>query len=165
MNISHMHVYDILRTLAVEADSYLGIGVQEGKCVENIVMANPKIRLALCDTWGPHHGGTNRGSHGHIDEMLRNRRFEGTCLFLDGKSQELIPQLNDTFDLIFVDGDHLEQPAYEDLVNCWPICMEYMVVHDTHMPPVMAALKRFMSEYDAKYSESQDGTGTWVIER
>lgn len=168
MNIQNMHVYDILKMLAPTVQSYLGIGVQEGECVRGLVSINPSVDLILCDTWGPHHGGTNRGSEKHIEEMLNNHLHTGTRAYLNGSSQKLIPHLTTFVDMAFVDGDHQEQPAYEDLINTWPLVEHWMVVHDTQMPSVLRALHRFI-EYNhlsmSQMSISTNGSGTWVIQR
>ena len=113
---SHAISYDILRELARDASSYLCVGVQEGECLMNVVRAKPTLeKIALCDTWGPHHGGTNRGDHEHIARKLLELGFGGRILWLDGPSQTLIKTLFETFDLSYVDGDHAEQPAYEEI--------------------------------------------------
>lgn len=169
---AHYHVYAILNELAIDAESYLGIGVQEGECVRNVVLANPTIALTLCDTWGRTHGGTGRGSHDHVAHMLLQMGHRGLTTYLDGKSQDLIPALHpsEEFDLIYVDGDHMEEPALEDLLNCWPRCQFAMVVHDVHMYPVWSALARFLAHGDVDARDAQvmycnGGTGTAIVYR
>lgn len=162
-----MHVYEILRMLAPVATSYLGVGVQEGECVRNVVQANPDIKsLTLCDTWGPHHGGSNRGNGNHVVEMLEREGYKGRVLMLDGPSQELIPGMTYNVDLSYVDGDHSEECAYQDLVNAWSHTRFAMVVHDVSMPAVRAALGKFAVMYQgARAVIDITGTGTAVVYR
>lgn len=159
--------YEILTALAPMCKSYLCVGVQEGICLSHVLRANPDInRLMLCDTWGPHHGGTNRGSHEHIQSLLDGLGFAGIVEFLDGSSQELLPGVSRCFDLTYVDGDHSEEAAYADLVNVWRLTTRAMVVHDTQMPEVAAALERFWgSEHCGTPLEALAHPGTLVVFR
>lgn len=165
----HTHVYDALAVLAPHAKWYLGVGVQEGGCVRAVVSANPHILLTLCDTWGLHHGGTGRGNHDHIDAMLKELGcLRGNVYYLDGPSQELIPTLTKQYDLSYVDGDHSEQAAFEDLINVWARTAGIMVVHDIYMPPVRAAMQRFLDTLDSPpshISTLSESTGTAVLYR
>lgn len=161
-------VYDVLATLARGASSYLCIGVQEGRCLERVVESNPRLeRLVLCDTWGPHHGGTNRGSHDHIERMLDELKFSGAVEYLDGPSGELIPGVSVPCDLSFVDGAHDEASAFTDLCNVWPLTAKTMVVHDVFMPSVQSAFERFLATLAElpTVTTFMQGTGTAVVQR
>lgn len=166
-----LHVYQILALFASFAESYLGIGVQEGECVRHVVEANPTIDLTLCDTWGSQHGGTNRQSHNHIEEMLARVGHRGSVVFLDGSSQDEIPKLSGMFDLSFVDGDHSERGAYQDFLNVWPRTRKAMLVHDVFTQTVATALMKFFNDKVSSASQpsqvtySSDGTGTAVVYR
>lgn len=164
--------YELLAHFAPAATSYLGIGVQEGVCVQHVVRANPTIHLTLCDTWGREHGGTGRGSHHHIDQWLQQHGHDGRREYLNGPSQEMIPRLDPRpqFDLIYVDGSHEEAAALDDLRNCWPrlVVGGVMLVHDIKMPPVWSAVLRWLDEVqDANPSVkiAVGGHGTAVIRR
>jgi hypothetical protein len=169
-NFANTHVYKILAELAPHATTYLGIGVQEGVCVRHVVEANPSINLILCDTWGPIDGGTNRGSHAHIDAMLKKAGHLGTVRYLNGRSQEEIPKAGidpTAIDLAFVDGAHGKVDAYEDLLNTWPLVKKFMVVHDTFFPGVEDAVSDWLEERSdvGEILTSRDGTGTLVVVR
>jgi hypothetical protein len=153
---SFLHVYDVLRTLAPRAQSYLGVGVQEGGCVSSVVRSNPDISLILCDTWGPHHGGTDRRNHNHIVELLARERHRGAVKFLDGDSHILVPRLCEKVDLSYVDGDHSEEGALQDFRNVWAMTRWAMVAHDVNTLSVTVALSRFITEI-------RDGTMTYHI--
>lgn len=162
--------YGVLAELAPSARSYLCVGVSEGECLRHVVEANPLIeRLALCDTWGREHGGTGRGSHGHIEEMLAKLRYRGHVSYFDGRSQILIPTLpqHQAYDLSYVDGSHVEEEEYADLVNVWPHTNKAMVVHDARQPQVWSAIGRWLDTvkdaYCAGYCNA--GFGTLVVFR
>lgn len=159
--------YEILAAHAPLASSYLCVGVQEGECLQHVIDANPALeRLALCDTWGREHGGTGRGNHDHIAARLAKAKFRGTVRYLDGPSADLIPSLDESFDLSYVDGSHAEADAYQDLLNVWPRTAWAMVVHDIRMSSVWAALTRFLDTIDAaRMACAMGGHGTAVIYR
>lgn len=149
-----VHVYDLLRTLCPSATSYLGVGVQEGRCLSAFLDGHPQAsHLALCDTWGRVDGGTGRGSHQHIAEMLKARGYTGTTHFLNGPSADLVPTLplSEPFDVTYVDGDHSFEGALRDLHNVWARTGTVMVVHDTlSLPGVVKAIAWFLSIEDIR---------------
>lgn len=159
--------YEILTALAPDARSYLCVGVQEGECLEHVVRANPAIeRLALCDTWGPEHGGTGRGTHDHIAARLARLGYCGSVAYLDGRSEDLVPTLTESFDLSYVDGDHSEEAAFVDLGNVWPRTSRAMVVHDIRMASVWSAFTRFCDSIKgASLACAMGGFGTAVAYR
>jgi hypothetical protein len=117
MNILHTPHHEVFAQLT-GVTSYLEIGVQEGQSLAAVVRANPGLqRVTLCDDWGSSHGGTGRGDNGHIEILLRHLGFVGKVTYLTGRSQELVPSLNDAFDLVHVDGDHSTEGARSDLEN------------------------------------------------
>jgi predicted O-methyltransferase YrrM len=152
--------------------SYLEIGVREGHSLEAVLSGNSVItRLVLCDTWGGHYGGTGRGNHNHIQEILDCREYDGEVKFLDGDSQYMIPTLNEKFDLILVDGDHSYDGAYTDLINAWIFLKEggFIVfddiVHNSHAylhDCVMTFAKTVGAEI---FYENFDDNGVVILKR
>jgi len=100
--------------------SYLEIGVREGDSLRAVLDSSPAIERVVCaDNWGGSYGGTGRGGHGHIEEIV-SRYGSGvqSLRFLDGDSKETVPTLaGQRFDLILVDGDHSWDGAAADLRN------------------------------------------------
>ncbi len=175
----HAHVYDILAYYADDVRehfeggqrpfNYLGIGVQEGGCVERVALANPYINLTLCDTWMHEHGGTGRGNHDHVEYKLIEAGHLGERVYLDGPSQRLIPELPDrpTFDLSYVDGDHSYEGAFTDLVETWLRTRGVMIVHDIRFEDVGRAFFRWTDCADGYRSMRYypRGSGTMVVQR
>ncbi len=141
--------WEILGAMAGEISSYLGIGVQEGGCVATVVRINPSVDLTLCDTWGLIHGGTGRNGHAHIESLLQKLGHTGQVIFLDGRSQILIPKYGAPVDLSYVDGDHGYDGALADFVNTWPLTKKVMVAHDMITnPTTYHALQEFLKHAD-----------------
>jgi hypothetical protein len=161
--------WDLLSTL--EARSYLEIGVQEGNSLASVVQANLQglRRIALCDTWGLHHGGTGRNGHEHIDTMLKEMGYDGDVLYLDGPSAEQIPLLHgQRFDLVHVDGDHTFGGALTDMLNAGPLANRRMVVHDIFFPAVADACRLYLERERTAWRTAEvsaHGTGTLVLTR
>jgi len=159
--------YDVLRALAPECSSYFCIGVQEGHCLANVLIGNPKIEsLTLCDTWGPVHGGTDRGDHAHIDSMLTNMGYRGEVTYFDCDSKRL-PLGLPTFDLAYIDGDHSYDYALHDMNLVWPHVTKHMVVHDIAFTDVARALRHFLKALPvaAAVTTYTGGTHTAVVSR
>lgn len=151
--------------------SYLEIGCREGGSLRLVVAANPTLeRLVICDTWGGIYGGTGRGSHRHIEELLASLGYAGEVRFLDGDSRELIPTLRETFDLILVDGDHSDEGAAADLANVRSLLaaggrlLFHDICHPAH-PGLRGVLDRFVADAggSVEIHEEAEGFGTVTL--
>lgn len=123
--ISHLVNHEPLNgLLGCEIRSYLEIGVADGFTLSCRLRENLQLdELVLCDTWGATDGGTNRGSHEHIRQLLLSKGFPlERVTFLDGDSKLRIPEYfsqwpEKVFDLIFADGDHTGDGVWKDMIN------------------------------------------------
>jgi hypothetical protein len=169
MQIGNLYHHRVLGMLATRTQSYLEIGVQEGDSLAAVVAANREIDVTLCDPWDANHGGTNRGSHHHIQERLNTLAHRGKRCYLDGFSSVEIPKIDcQHFDLIHVDGDHSYEGCKNDLKMCWPMTLRYLVVHDVFFQEVRDAAFQFLEWHHAEFGEvsfSASDHGTLVIER
>jgi hypothetical protein len=133
-------LYDILAECVKGIKRYLEIGVQEGDSLRIAIEHGDLEWITLCDTWGDTYGGTNRGGHGHINDILEEVGFDpGMCEFLDGDSKLLIPTLiphTTPYDLILIDGDHSLLGCLTDMENCWQLLRPggIMIVDDITHP-------------------------------
>ena len=146
-----------LKTLAevFMPDSYLEIGVREGDSLKSVLEGYHPDNIALCDTWGEAYGGTGRRSSKHIVKMLEELEYMGGVNILDGDSHDLIPQLDKTYDMINVDGDHSYNGAMMDLRNSWKLLRKGgILVFDDIIHPdhkyLEACIIAFMSEVEHK---------------
>ena len=123
---------------------YLEIGTRDGGSLR-VVLENAGQHLegvCVADQWGTDYGGSGRGSHAHIVQLLDDFNFAGWLEFLDGNSREtiptLMPDLAEAFDLVLVDGDHSVEGGLADLENVWPLvrpggCVAFHdVTHPAH---------------------------------
>lgn len=167
--------YDLIAHIAssLGVRSFLEIGVKDGGSFLATVKAAPQLsKVIACDTWGGVHGGSNRGSHAHIDAALDELGYRGARIYLDGPSAEMVAEyaLTDAsaVDLAHVDGDHSEAGALADLRAVWSLVRRVLVVHDVFMPPVWAAVAQFAGERKDEIGGLEigvDGTGTAVLWR
>lgn len=126
--------------------SMLEVGVREGDSVLAVIDSVGHLdRLALCDDWGLTYGGTGKGSHNHIEKMLGTKSI-GSIDWLDGKSSDWLPKLNDIWDLVHIDGDHSREGCLFDLRNGWKLTLVVMVVHDIFMLDVWWAVSTWLVE-------------------
>lgn len=149
--------------------SYLEIGCREGDSLRLVVAANPTLeRLVVCDTWGGIYGGTGRGSHRHIEELLSSLGYAGEVRFLDGDSRELIPTLRETFDLILVDGDHSDEGAAADLANVRPLLaaggriLFHDICHPAHLG-LRGVLDRFVADAGGSVEVHEEAEGFGIV--
>ena len=139
---------------------YLEIGTRDGGSLR-VVLENAPQHLEgvwVADQWGTDYGGSGRGSHQHIVQLLDDFNFRGRREFLDGNSRETIPALMpeqaEAFDLILVDGDHSYEGGMADLENTWPLvrpgcCLAFHdILHPAH-PDLMACFGAFVCKYGA----------------
>lgn len=162
--------YEVMKHVVRETQpkSYLEVGVQEGGSLRAVLEVHPRTirRLVLCDTWGSVHGGTNRGSHEHIEEMLVQLKFGGFVQWFDAPSSDMWRDLTAHCDLVLIDADHSEECTYEDLTAGWKLCDKALVQHDIEFPEVNAALMRFLAEHsEVSIVRFTGDTGTAVMVR
>lgn len=151
--------YDVLRTLAPRASSYLEVGTYRGGSLRAVIESHPEIeRVTCCDSWVKT---TREGlppGHAHIEVLLAELGYHRGVRFLDGASAVLIPQMSAVarFDLSVVDADHAHEAALLDLRNVWARTRWAMVVHDVWLKAgVRSALRQFIAELPAATASCQ----------
>ena len=116
--------WDALRSLE-DVSTYLEIGTREGSSLYNMVLSNSDSlkEIHIVDTWESEYGGSGRGSHDHIAELLTEMNYSGAVVFHDGSSHDILPslELENHFDAIYVDGDHSYEGGLNDLNNVLPL--------------------------------------------
>lgn len=131
--------------------SYLEVGVLQGKSVEAAVSYPSINRMVLCDI--------NEEVIGHVEKVLEEQQYLGSVEFYIEKSQGVLPRLSDNFDFVHIDGDHNEDPEYEDLVNGWKLCNRVMIVHDISFRTVQRAAGRFLGTINSSELKISRFTG------
>lgn len=107
-------------------ESYFEVGTSEGKSLKKVIQNSKNLkRVGSCDIWGTTDGGTGRGSHKHVADLVNSLGYKGEITFYDGNSHKILPTLMyhedhfEKYDLIFVDGDHTLHGNRQDLIECW----------------------------------------------
>lgn len=173
--MSNASLYEYLREHVRQnaVRHYLEIGTREGDSLRVVLEENDGSleSVWLADTWGTEYGGTGRGGHLHIEQLLDDFDFEGRSVFLDGDSHVTIPALMpeqaEAFDLILVDGDHSYDGAKADLENVWPLIRPGcpVVFHDICHPAhtdLARCFDKFVAKHRAPHSTNTDGYGVGV---
>jgi len=119
--------------------SYLEIGTREGDSLERVMnLFNPSV-VHIVDEWSYASGGTNRGNHDHIVELIKKNGYDmGKFNFHDMPSTEALPLLQGRFiksyfNMILVDGDHMWKGVTFDMSYSWHLLRPFgiMVIDDT----------------------------------
>jgi hypothetical protein len=155
--------------------SYLEIGTREGDSLKAVLSHNPIKNIVISDIWGGNYGGSSRGNHDHISDMLKSLNYNNDVKFLDGDSKKTIPTLsneyNNFFDLILVDGDHSYEGGMEDLENIFPLCKSGgIILFDDINHPAHPYLDKCFDDFTNKHKDlisdiakSYDGYGVGTI--
>jgi len=126
---------------------YIEVGTFTGNSAE-AVLSTCKIRRAvLIDNFSLAWQGKTQSK-----EMVESRlaKYEGLFEVIKGDGRQVVPKLNEQFDIGFVDGDHEEDSCRIDMTNILPLLRQdgIMFVHDvgnqsfTYLMPVVGAFVR-----------------------
>lgn len=150
----------------------LEIGSFEGRSslwlMENI-LTNPKSKLTCVDIWENYPESDSLGFQvvGSFERFQDNlEEYLNRIKTIKGSSFEEVPKLKDTFDFIYVDGDHTEVGCWTDAVNSFEklniggimIFDDYKWVdrEGTELHP-KGAIDRFMNDYKDKITVEEIG--------
>lgn len=108
---------------------YLEIGVYEGRSLSwalQNVLTHPSSLGTGIDLFCV-------SRQEHVEENLRRLGVSGWARLICGASSEILPTLDrESYDIVFVDGDHSAQGTLSDLVLSWNLIKQngFMVVDD-----------------------------------
>lgn len=130
---------DKVSELAIGRKNALEIGAFIGK--STVAIAMNAERVTTIDPFDCHHSFVNEDGNltrdeagfNNIPAYLDNIKGYDNIRYFVGTSQEILPMLKDeTFDYVFLDGDHTFEGVLFDIVNCWPLIEEggVLVLHD-----------------------------------
>ena len=155
------YAFDLYDTLAAIVSSrhvthYLEIGVNFGVSLRCVLKHTSGLdRITLIDAWNRTYGGACNDDD-HIMRMLTKRGFDMQAVTsLTGDSHLILPDLDGTFDLILVDGDHSFAGCWADMVNAWDHLAVggSMLVDDVTHPShsyLLECCQRFATDYDVE---------------
>ncbi len=130
-------------TKLLKVSNYLEIGVRRGRSVSCVVAANPQVNIFCFDNWIKNYAHFPNGGEVSVRRLLKKIGHTGKQCFFNGDSHKTIPKFitsknrPNSFDLIFVDGDHSFKGAYDDLKNVIKILAPggILVFDDIAHPP------------------------------
>lgn len=155
------HYADIevgLNKLPQISGKILEIGCYEGRSTLWF-LEKMSANVTVVDTFQ----GDDQQKHMGVDQNFKGRflsnvePYRSRVTVIEGKSQDILPTLKDKFDLIYIDGSHLEEDVYADGVNSYRLLNEggYLVFDDYQMfyddgakqYRPKNAIDRFMAEF------------------
>jgi predicted O-methyltransferase YrrM len=125
---------------------YIEVGVLTGNSAE-VVLATLKVRRAvLVDNFSY----SDPPSSKQAVENRLSYRYAGVFEVLEGDSKQILPTLNEQFDVGFVDGDHSDAGCLADLTNMLPLIRQdgVIFVHDLTNPGFLS-LKQVTEKFAA----------------
>jgi predicted O-methyltransferase YrrM len=158
---------------------FLQIGAYTGDAsvwlLENI-LTDPTSTLTDIDTWQ----GSDESEHKTIDfnnvyqfYLVRISKYDNV-LAIKAKSEYTLPNLNHTYDFIYIDGDHTAKVVAEDAEASWKLLKpngilafdDYMWGQD--MPPHLTprpAIDEFLDKYKGTYDLLTQEYQVWVMKK
>ncbi len=130
LEIEQLAYFAVGRKNCLEVGSYLGkasiaiaMGAEKVLCIDTF--------LAVTDKHDKHGNLLQTGNC--LPAFLNNIEGYENISYIQGLSEEIVPTLEDeSFDLIYVDGDHSYEGVKKDIICCWPKLKKggLMVFHD-----------------------------------
>lgn len=143
--------------------NYLEIGVAQAEYALKLLKGSGELFYTgvdrwLCDPTMEHEPNKikNWNTQEKWDEIYFNvvnklKPFGNRARIIRGNSRDILPNLNEKFDVIRVDGDHSEEGAYQDIINASLLLNigGQIVVDDMNYDSVRKAVARFLKENDS----------------
>lgn len=134
------------------------IGVWKGECSRHLLQMMPKLHLYMIDPWelpppdsdyyasGDSKAITTQGDHdsAYRQALKVAEQYHNRTTIITGKSVEVAKFFPDLLDFVFIDGDHTEEAAYNDIMAWLPHVKPGGIVagHDYGLYGVEPAVKR-----------------------
>jgi len=158
---------------------FLQIGAYTGDAtvwmLDNI-LTDPSSHLIDIDTWE----GSDEREHNSINfakvheyYTSRTSKYDNLHVF-KAKSQHVLPNLNQEFNFIYVDGDHTEEAVYADAVASWKLLKSGGIIafddylwgqdlpeHTTPKP----AIDKFMDDPQGEYEVLVKSYQVWLLKK
>ena len=166
-------------TALVRPESIIEVGSWQGASALRLLrgaLLYREARVICVDTWlgSLEHWGALRRINGipvMYGEFMRNVVRGGEAgrvvpLPLPSRlAAALLRELKISADLIYIDGSHDEDSAYEDMTNYWPLLRAggHMIGDDYDFPTVYAALRRFKQSVGTAASASVPTENCWHL--
>jgi hypothetical protein len=155
---------------------FLQIGAYTGDAsvwLLNNILTDPSSTLTDIDTWE----GSDELEHKHIsfndvyEEYLNRTTKYNNILSIKSKSEYVLPNLNNTYNFIYIDGDHTARVVSNDAEGAWKLLKpngilafdDYMWGQD--MPKYLTprpAIDDFLNKYTGTYNLLTKEYQVWI---
>ncbi len=173
-------------SLVAQGGTLAEIGVFEGDFSQQVLDVCKPLELVLFDLWpecdvssGDVDGNNGRTFPGPELEKAVRARFasDPRVRIVKGRSTNIRSFPADSFDMVYVDGDHGYHGVREDLVNCWRVLKNggWLMGHDYEINPAKTAstyqcgVKAAVTDFCRDYGETiaafgMDGCVSFAIQ-
>jgi len=158
---------------------FLQIGAYTGDAtvwlLDNI-LTDQSSHLIDIDTWQ----GSDEREHHAMDfnevyqHYLTRTGDRDNLHIFKAKSEHVLPNLNQEFDFIYVDGDHTTKAVYQDAIDSWKLLKsggiiafdDYLWGWDVHpsLRP-QGAIDQFMDEHKGEYDVLVNSYQMWLLKK
>lgn len=139
--------------------NYLEIGIRNGMSLCMVASACPSVDIVAFDLFQEDYGKMPLHGPDHIRSEIEKFNHSGSLTLIAGDSHATVPEFlkqhsEDTFDLIFVDGDHSAEGAKNDLETVVS-SLSYggMIVFDDICNPNCHGLYDVWKEFSSSHDE------------
>jgi len=170
----------IKRTIGLDMPSVVEIGVYKGDMSRRLLI-HPNLCLTMIDPWGEYVAETYKKSGDeyamHTPEEwdeIKAKALDSVSWAKDrvrvyqGTSEGAAEFFEDTFDIVFIDGDHSYEQTSKDIKAWWPKVKEdgYLGGHDYRDDKnygVIEAVDEFVAEYGLTIEHGENMT--WFVRK
>ena len=120
----------LAKYVALTRGDYLEIGSMCGIIGISLARSHPKRNFVCVDNFSAGHA-TIGGNRDAFLENLSKHELRNVSL-VEGDSLKVVPNLNQNFDVVFIDANHAYEHVLGDALNSWPLLAPggFMAFHD-----------------------------------
>lgn len=140
--------------------NYLEVGVRRGRSMAQVIVESPATHCFGFDMWIPDYSGVENPGPEFVLNEFRRLGAQQLPVFIKGNSHETLPafwanpQNPQSFDLIFIDGDHSYEGAKQDLDLAFAhLAPGGALLFDDISHPSHLELYPLWNEYKKRYPE------------
>lgn len=147
---------------------YLEVGCRLGHSLAAVMLASSTpVRATVVDLWISGYGDEpNPGPDAVIEHLERLGADTSDMEVWRGDSHAILPTLRGPFDLILVDGDHTEEGARADIIDCARLlAQDGLMVFDDAVEPLLSVWRRTAAGLGFVTEEHLDTPHPWCTGR
>jgi hypothetical protein len=152
MNDYHQLLADSVTAHSMQLDrfiDYIEVGVLTGNSALAVLQTHRVRHATLIDNFSNTHCGETKSSRQLVEDRLID--YDGLFQIMVGDSRNVLPHLDQDYDIGFVDGEHTDSGCWCDMRDMLPLIRQngHMFVDDLRNPESLTGIvERFASEND-----------------